>query len=216
MATEKEKAQAWKNMEPIFQKETKEAYTEWGADSYDKDMAALGYNTPTEGVVKVTSLVPDTSARILDFGCGTGLAGELLKAKGYSNVYGVDPTETFVERSIEKQVYKEARVLEIEPATKICYDDGFFDAVVSVGVFGLNGATQEAFPEVNRILKPGGYFVVATRERNYDPTIQVGLDLPAGYAKFVEEGVWDRLADKKYLYYEENQVPGLVITARKK
>lgn len=44
--------------------------------------------------------------RFIDFGCGTGLACELLKHKyGYSKFDGIDASPMMLEKAKEKQVY---------------------------------------------------------------------------------------------------------------
>jgi len=57
--------------------ETLDIYANWAA-SYDDDLAEAGYETPhriAAALAKFTT--PD--ARILDFGCGTGLSGRLCR-----------------------------------------------------------------------------------------------------------------------------------------
>ena len=48
---------------------------------------------------------------ILDFGCGTGIVGHLIKDKGFHNIFGLDATENFIKMINENKVYKGGEVL---------------------------------------------------------------------------------------------------------
>ncbi|HBU61781.1 MAG TPA: SAM-dependent methyltransferase, partial [Oceanicaulis sp.] len=70
--------------------ETRDAYKDW-AENYDDDtVEGMGYVAPAVASDKLRALLPDTSIRILDAGCGTGLAGVELNKRGYQNVDGMD------------------------------------------------------------------------------------------------------------------------------
>jgi predicted TPR repeat methyltransferase len=62
--------------------------------------------------------LPETDARILDAGCGTGLVGEILKCKGFDDVVGIDFSPSMLDQAAEKGVY---RSLELADLTQILH-----------------------------------------------------------------------------------------------
>ncbi len=68
-----------------------EFYAAW-AENYDTDLIdAYGYMAPTDAVAGLMTLGLPADARILDAGCGTGQAGALMAAAGFTNIDGADP-----------------------------------------------------------------------------------------------------------------------------
>ncbi len=71
-------------------KETKALYRDW-ASTYDETMLdGLSYLTPSRTAQLLADAVENKSARILDVGSGTGLAGENLAELGYTNIDALD------------------------------------------------------------------------------------------------------------------------------
>ena len=61
-----------------------EFYAAW-AENYDTDLIdAYGYMAPTDAVAGLMTLGLPADARILDAGCGTGQAGALMAAAGFT------------------------------------------------------------------------------------------------------------------------------------
>ena len=76
-------------------------YDEWAA-SYEGDMGDHG--GPPEAVEALARYVP-TGARILDAGCGTGLAGRLLAGRGYRLLEGLDISSGMLREAGKKGCY---------------------------------------------------------------------------------------------------------------
>ena len=77
----------------------------------------------------------------MDFGCGSGLSGQVLKDKyGYDNLTGLDVPliSAFVGTDRIKQI-----------------QDGEYDAVISSGVFQTGHVRANALDEITRWIKPG-------------------------------------------------------------
>ena len=116
-----------------------------------------------ERVLARAELAPDQ--RVLDLGCGTGTLAVLVKrAEPAAEVLGVDPDREILIRAREKADEASASVrFEVGSGSELPYADDSFDTVLSTLV--LHHLTPEerraALTEVNRILKPGGRFVVA-------------------------------------------------------
>ena len=47
------------------------------------------------------------NTRILDFGCGKGRVGDVLKSQGFDQIYGQEFSERLAERCISKGNYKD-------------------------------------------------------------------------------------------------------------
>ncbi len=99
---------------------------------------------------------------ILDVGCGAGfdlyIASRLTGPNG--RVYGVDLTEAMVARAcdnIQRAGIANAEVLQVA-SERLPFKDNTFDAVISNGVINLSPDKETLFCEINRSLKPGGWF----------------------------------------------------------
>lgn len=109
----------------------------------------------------ITQMVP-AGAKVLDWGCGSGHFSWFLHRQGYqAHSFG------FAEPAL---VANEIGLGEIEyvhgdPSEPVAlpFDDGVFDAVVSVGVLEhvreYGGSEVGSLAEIRRILKPNGIFV---------------------------------------------------------
>ena len=99
---------------------------------------------------------------ILDVGCGAGfdlyIAAQLTGTHG--RVYGVDLTEAMVARAcehIQRAGIENAEVLQVA-SERLPFKDNTFDVVISNGVINLSPDKETLFREINRVLKPGGWF----------------------------------------------------------
>lgn len=99
---------------------------------------------------------------ILDVGCGAGfdlyIAAQLTGTHG--RVYGVDLTEAMVARAcehIQQADIENAEVLQVT-SERLPFKDNTFDVVISNGVINLSPDKETLFREINRVLKPGGWF----------------------------------------------------------
>ncbi len=92
---------------------------------------------------------------VLDFGCGSGLFVEELTAEGYQ-AHGLDISEEAVKFGI-LQGRKNLGVLD---AHKINFPDNTFDAVFGMAVLEHLEDERWALKEIERVLKPGGVFIL--------------------------------------------------------
>jgi SAM-dependent methyltransferase len=148
--------------------------------------------------------VPDTTARILDFGCGYGrIMAELARA-GYTDLTGIDFSEPLVRRGLEE--HPELN-LTAYPGGPLPYADGSFDAAIMLAVFTcmLETRTQaEALLELKRVLKPGGVLYVndflLNRDRRNLDRYQLGQEKYGLYGVFdVDDGGTLRHHDRNHM-----------------
>src|SRR2546428_7451228 len=101
-------------------------YDEWAA-SYEDDMDDHG--GPQEAVEVLTRYVAP-AARILDAGCGTGLAGQILAARGYRQLEGLDLSAGMLREAGNKGGYNTLHQQTLGEG--LDFPSAIFDAVLSV------------------------------------------------------------------------------------
>lgn len=110
---------------------------------------------------------------LLDLGCGTGRTTFGLRSMGYEKLTGLDLSEAMLEQA--REIGRE-RCLDIPfvqgDATRLQYNEGIFDGVLFAfnGIMQIPGQAnrQQAFDEISRVLKDGGYFIFTTHDRDSD------------------------------------------------
>lgn len=144
--------------------ELTERYNVWAKD-YEQDLDdRFGYIGPEPAADLLAKYVPQ-SAKILDAGAGTGLVGQILHQQGFRNLEAMDMSLGMLKEAEKKQVYTAlhqgilGEILNFEDAT--------FDAIISVGVFTYGHVGSDAFDELVRITKPGGYIVFTISVGHY-------------------------------------------------
>jgi 2-polyprenyl-3-methyl-5-hydroxy-6-metoxy-1,4-benzoquinol methylase len=94
-------------------------------------------------------------ARVLDFGCGSGLTVQTLTDAGYI-ASGVD----FSREAIEFGTSKGIAGLQVVSDEKLPFPDASFDAVVCMDVLEHLADEQPALSEMRRVLKPEGVLLI--------------------------------------------------------
>jgi len=108
--------------------------------------------------------------RILDIGCGAGRTTIGLYKLGYHLIEGLDLSEAMIAQA--RRISKELNyniIFSVGDAACLGYDDENFEAVL----FSFNGIMQipgrenriKVLKEIKRILKPKGYFLFTTHDR---------------------------------------------------
>ena len=160
------------------------AYGEW-AEKYDNDLIGeMGYVAPMISSKLLQRYIDRKDARILDAGCGTGVVGECLNKDGYSNLEGVDYSQQMLDKAREKCIYSTLNLSDLTKTLDI--SDNVYDAIICVGTFTCGHVGPEAFSELIRITKPGGYICFTVREQAYEED---------GYRskmrKLENDGIWE-------------------------
>jgi SAM-dependent methyltransferase len=101
------------------------------------------------------------SARVLDAGCGEGYGTDRLAAVA-AETTGVDLEEPVIRRAAAR--YPRAR-FDAANLVSLPYEDGAFDAVVSLQVIEHLHSPQEFLTECARVLAPGGVLILSTPNR---------------------------------------------------
>lgn len=96
-------------------------------------------------------------AEVLDAGCGTGTNSRWLDERGF-RVTGADFSEFALE---EARAASHGIDYRREDLTRLSFPDGSFDAVACIGVLMHIPAIEDALRELVRVLRPGGWLLIA-------------------------------------------------------
>jgi len=98
--------------------------------------------------------------KVLEVGCGIGVLSSYLAEKYEWEVTGIDLDPEQIERA--KNDYRENKYIKFleANATKLPFGDNEFDLVLSVDAMHHIPNRNEAFDEINRVLKSDGFYVL--------------------------------------------------------
>lgn len=104
------------------------------------------------------------SHRVLDIGCGGGMAVKLLSERASRGfVAGVDYSMDMVRQAVRRNIEGVARgLVEIQHAdvSRLPYESGQFDRVSAIETFYFWPDPMRGLAEAHRVLKPGGQVAV--------------------------------------------------------
>jgi ubiquinone/menaquinone biosynthesis C-methylase UbiE len=108
----------------------------------------------------------DTSARVLDVGCGTGAMGLLFAEMGH-HVTGIDLSERMLEIGRRKAAERGVPMAFLPgDAEALPFQDGHFDLVVNRHLIWTLPRPERALQSWKRVVRPGGRVIVITGEWN--------------------------------------------------
>jgi demethylmenaquinone methyltransferase/2-methoxy-6-polyprenyl-1,4-benzoquinol methylase/phosphoethanolamine N-methyltransferase len=112
--------------------------------------------------VALAELQPDQ--RVLDVGCGTGtLAIAVARSDPTLSVHGIDPAKSMIERARAKAEAAGVEVgFDVGAVESLQAEAGSYDVVLSSLMMHHlpRGTRQAGLAEIQRVLRPGGRFVV--------------------------------------------------------
>ena len=127
------------------------------ADTYDEDIH--GQHARTLYPVLLSKLAHIPFQRALDLGCGTGeMMKMLLQSDDQRELYGIDLSEKMLSVAEGKLSGKVQLVLG--DSEHLPFADNFFDVVYCNDSFHHYPAPENVIREVQRVLKPGGTFLI--------------------------------------------------------
>jgi ubiquinone/menaquinone biosynthesis C-methylase UbiE len=138
---------------------------------------------------------------ILELGCGAGRIAIGLYELGYTKVLATDYSRAMVNRTRELSTSLEYRIpTRVCDATKLEFEEAAFDGVI----FGFNGLMQipqaanreQALCEIFRVLKPGGWFVFTSHDRERSAHQQFWQAEAARWAQDTQKSELDDFGDR--------------------
>ncbi len=187
------------------------------APSFDQHLVkVLDYHVPD----KCHTMLVETGmkfARILDLGCGTGLAAPYLSSFG-GHLTGVDISPRMLDKARERNLY--GRLIEDDAIDYLSKEDAPFDLIASLDVLVYFGDLTPLFAAAAARLAPGGVFAFSFETgRHEDYTL-----LPSGrfahdpaYVERLYSGCFTRIAGvSTTLRLEANRpVAGRIVLLRR-
>ena len=141
-------------------------YQDWADNNkYNKDMVDWNYTAPQETVLILKKYALNKNCKILDAGCGTGLVGIELKKYGYSNIEGVDFSQSMLDL-VPRDTYKKIEKIDLNKPLK--FKDNMYDVLMCVGTFTYGHVKPKALDELIRIIKNGGLICFTINEGIYE------------------------------------------------
>ncbi|MEN3793535.1 class I SAM-dependent methyltransferase [Fulvimarina sp. MAC3] len=171
----------------------REYYAGWASD-YDKDVATERYGGPGVIADVATTVArgylkrPLKEIRVLDAGCGTGLAGIELKKRGFVDVDGFDLSAEMTEIADNTGAYDK---LVADVDLNVDHENPLkqrYDLMVCCGVLTLGHVEPEALLRLADYLNEGGVMVVSTRN-----SYLKGCDYRGTADRFVKSGKLESL-----------------------
>ena len=156
------------------------------------------------------------SSKVLDVGCGTGIATRQL-AQRISDVFGCDVDGKMIETA---QGHKDSIQYHVAPTEKMPFENDVFNFVTSFGAFHWF-CDEKSVSEIKRVLKSGKFFIVVNKNEsgsfrkdykrivekltsakfpqsvkvNYDPT------------RILTQNGFSEVTERKFPYVEEFTIP---------
>ena len=141
-------------------------YQDWADNNkYNKDMVDWNYTAPQETVLILKKYALNKNCKILDAGCGTGLVGTELKKYGYSNIEGVDFSQSMLDL-VPRGIYKKIEKIDLNKPLK--FKDNMYDVLMCVGTFTYGHVKPKALDELIRITKNRGLICFTINEGIYE------------------------------------------------
>ena len=142
-----------------------EAYKNW-ASYYDHDTRqVMGYVGPDVAASMLDHHLDSRECKVLDAGCGTGLVGEVLNRMGYRNLEALDYSDDMLAQAQQKGVYD--HLVQADMSRSLEVPDDCYDAIICVGTFTYAHVGPQAFDEMMRVTRPGGYVCFTIRDGAY-------------------------------------------------
>lgn len=166
-------------------REVADRYDGW-AEGYDHDLASWSYQAPTVVARTVLARHPDARST-LDVGCGTGLVGRALRARGFAGrIVGLDISQASLEVARHSGAYDAVEQADLQQ--RLPLDDEAVDALVCVGVMTYLPEVEAVWRELARVVRAGGLVVATQREDLWEARgCQTVVD------RLRDEGVWTPL-----------------------
>jgi len=162
--------------------EIADRYDEW-AESYDDDLDMWSYQAPAVVAETVVAQQPDAHS-VLDVGCGTGLVGKALRARGCAaRIVGLDISRTSLQVADRTGAYDTLEPADLQHPLDV--EDNGVDVLVCAGVMTYLPEVEVVWREFARVVRSGGLVVATQREDLWEPRrCQEVID------RLTTDGVW--------------------------
>ena len=146
-------------------------YADWAATYESEFVARNGYVGYLRVVEQLVEHLPQTDAKIIDVGCGTGVCGKALGQMGFSVIDGIDISAEMLAEAARKArddggpVYR--NLLQADLTRRVPIADGTYEGLVCAGTFTHGHLGPESLSEVWRIAAPGSICSIGINANHY-------------------------------------------------
>ena len=160
-------------------------YDDW-AESYDADLASWSYEAPAVVAETIVTRQPDARS-VVDVGCGTGLVGKELRARGCAaRITGLDISRTSLQVARRTGAYDTLVPADLRQPLDV--EDDSVDVLVCAGVMTYLPDVEAVWREFARVVRSEGLVVVTQREDLWGPrSCQDVID------RLTADGLWTPL-----------------------
>ena len=183
-------------------------YENWTKkEQYNKDMVIWNYEAPQNTASLLNKHAIDKKINILDAGCGTGLVGKELKKYGYTNLTGVDFSQSMLDL-IPTEIYHTIDLIDLNEPLK--YEDNTFDTIMCVGTFTYGHVKARALNEFIRIIKNKGLICFTINEGIYKE-----YEFDKKIKELTTNNQWEIIEFSKSTYIVNKNIEAWLCIARK-
>ena len=189
--------------------DSRDLYEDWAA-SYERNLQDdYGYIAPQLAGAAFAAHCPDSDARILDFGCGTGLVGQALAGYGFRQIDGLDISPKMLDEARAKEIYGDLMIGDMTQPIEL--GGRVYDAAIGVGCFGGGHLGPEHLPGMVDCVRPGGLLVFYINGIPYEED-----DYPSRFKALEADGVWRLVLTEESNYMQALERPGWVVVAERR
>lgn len=193
--------------------ELEKAYDAY-AEHYEKDLESIGYGENVSGKCAANVLLqhatPQTHPALVDFGCGTGIAGEMFYEAGWRNVVACDLSQKMLDLAKARGIYTECHQVFLPDSG---FEAGVFDLVHAAGMFAPGQAPASSFHEFLRVMKADGLAIFSIRCHYYD--FAEGAEHRKVMQELEENGAWTCISKTEVPYLPRDGVNAYVFVMKK-
>lgn len=163
--------------------ETRALYGRWAA-TYDREVAENGYAAPARCAEALARHAPLVEP-VLDIGCGTGLSGVALRARGFGAIDGADPSPEMLAKAERTGAYRALRRADPDDP----FMPGAYRIIAAVGVIGVGAAPVTLFDAAWEALPEGGLLCLTLNDHALArPEFPDRIDARRAHVLFEEYG----------------------------
>ena len=126
------------------------------AAKYEDVYLTAGFHDPLKCAELAKDVLGDNcvSAKVMDFGCGTGLVGKYLKERGFTHIEGIDASSGMIEQARTKGAYHSLYEMFLGKPDSFPQDfHGKFDCITGSGILAEGHLDNSVFDEMLLALK---------------------------------------------------------------
>ena len=185
-------------------------YRDW-ATSYDRTMlGGLGYFSPVRTARMLASVLPIRATRVLDVGCGTGLAAVELARCKWLRIDGLDISPQMLAAARRRGIYGTLFMVDLNQ--RLALPSLRYDAMICTGTFTHGHVGAGCMDELLRILHPGALFAFTVHRDVLEP-----LGFADNIQRLTDCGRMIVLRRESGGYYETSKAPdGFYFLTRKR